>query len=61
MADDGLDVTIGTGVYDKDGKKLGEVRGITEDGFAVSTQEGIKALSIEHDRAGHEFGEAELL
>lgn len=61
MADDDPDVTIGTTVYDDDGKPLGDVRGLTEDGFVVSTREGIEALSIEHERAGHEFGEAELL
>ena len=58
---DELDVTIGTTVYDEHGTALGEVRGLTDDGFAVSTREGIEALSIEHERAGHAFGEAELL
>ena len=60
MSDD-PHVTIGTDVYDDEGTKLGSVRGLTDDGFAVTTREGIEALSIEHDRAGHEFGEAELL
>ncbi|QKY20715.1 hypothetical protein B4589_010115 [Halolamina sp. CBA1230] len=60
MTDD-PDVTIGIDVYDEDGTKLGTVRGITEFGFAVSTEEGIEALSIEHERAGHGFGEAELV
>lgn len=44
MTDD-PDVTIGIDVYDDDGTKLGTVRGITDYGFAVSTGEGIKALS----------------
>jgi len=54
-------VTIGAEVYDRDGTKLGSIRGLTDDGFAVTTREGIRALSIEHHRAGDEFGEAELL
>jgi rubredoxin len=61
MANDDSNVTIGTTVYDDDGDPLGEIRGLTDDGFVVSTREGIEALSIEHERAGHEFGEAELL
>ncbi|KPN29816.1 hypothetical protein SY89_00534 [Halolamina pelagica] len=54
-------VTIGAEVYDRDGTKLGSIRGLTDDGFAITTREGIRALSIDHDGAGHEFGEAELL
>lgn len=61
MATDETDITIGKTVYDEDGDALGEIRGLTADGFAVTTREGIEALSIEHERAGHEFGEAELL
>lgn len=58
---DDLDVTIGTDVCDGDDRTLGTVRGVTEDGSAVATEEGIEVLPIEHERAGHEFGEAELL
>lgn len=54
-------VTIGTEVRNADGDVLGTVRGFTDDGFVVSTREGIEALSIEHERAGHDFGEAELM
>jgi rubredoxin len=53
-------VTIGTTVYTEDGDALGTVRGFDEDGFFVTTRDGIEALSVEHERAGHGFGEAEL-
>ncbi|ADQ65770.1 hypothetical protein C499_11221 [Halogeometricum borinquense DSM 11551] len=53
--------SIGTTVYTEDGDELGTVRGFDEDGFFVTTREGIASLSIEHERAGHEFGEAELM
>jgi hypothetical protein len=61
MADEKSTVTIGMRVYDEDGEELGSVRGITDDGFVISTREGIQALSIEHERAGHEYGEGELM
>lgn len=61
MADDQPKVTIGTTVYNDDGERLGRVRGFEEDAFVVSTAEGIAAFSVEHERAGHGFGEAELL
>lgn len=54
-------VAPGTEVYDEDGTLLGTVRGFEEGGFFVSTREGIEALSIEHARSGHDFGEAELM
>jgi hypothetical protein len=54
-------LTGGQTVYDAEGTKLGTIRGFDEDGFFVTTREGIAALSIEHERAGHEFGEAELV
>lgn len=43
------------------GTRLGTVRGFDGDGFFVTTREGIAALSVGHERAGHEFGEAELV
>jgi hypothetical protein len=61
MSDDAPAVGLGATVYDADGNELGTVRGFDEDGIFVTTREGIDALSIEHERAGHEFGEAELL
>lgn len=61
MPTDDVDVPIGKTVYDEHNNALGDVRGLTDNGFVVSTREGIEALSIEHERAGHEYGEAELL
>lgn len=54
-------VSIGTEVHNADGDHIGTVRGFTENGFVVTSREGIEALSIEHERSGHEFGEAELM
>lgn len=54
-------VDIGESVYDADGNELGTIRGVSEDGVFVTTRDGVAAMSIEHERAGHEFGQAELL
>lgn len=54
-------ISPGEPVYDADGNELGTVRGFSEDGVFVTTRDGVEALSIEHERAGHEFGQAELL
>ena len=54
-------LSVGQTVYDADGTALGTVRGFDEDGFLSTTRAGIEALSIEHERAGHAFGEAELV
>ena len=54
-------VTIGTTIYDDEGRRLGTVRGFDEDGFFVTTREGIAAMSIEHEHPSSAFGEAELL
>lgn len=48
-------LAVGETVYD-DGTALGTVRGFDEDGFFITTRVGMEALSIEHERAGHEFG-----
>ena len=61
MAEDTTPVAVGQPVFDEAGRRLGTIRGFDEDGFVVTTREGIEALSIEHARAGHTFGEAELL
>ncbi|MEF8800884.1 MAG: hypothetical protein V5A38_07235 [Halolamina sp.] len=61
MSTEKIGTTIDTTVDDENGEVLGEIRGRRADGPAVTTREGIDALSIEHERAGHEFGEAELL
>lgn len=52
---------MGEPIFDADGNELGTVRGFDANGFFVTTRKGIEALSIEHERAGHEFGQAELL
>jgi rubrerythrin len=55
------DVRFGTKVYTDDGELLGHVRGFDENGFYVTAENGIEGWSIEHRRAGHDFGEAELM
>jgi rubrerythrin len=54
-------ITTGAEIYTEDGRKLGTVRGFDEHGFNVTAEGGIEGLSIEHHRAGHEFGEGELM
>ncbi|XGI82684.1 rubredoxin-like domain-containing protein [Halorutilales archaeon Cl-col2-1] len=54
-------VSVGQTVYDEEGDEIGTVRGLDEDGFFVTTREGIECLSVEHERSGHEIGEAELI
>jgi len=54
-------VKIGTAVYDADGREIGTIRGFNDDGFFVTTREGIAALSVEHEHTPHDVGEAELL
>lgn len=54
-------VSFGQHVYNEDGELLGRVRGFDRGGFFVTTREGTEALSVEHARAGHQFGEAELM
>ena len=61
MSDEGTRVTFGETLYNEHGEQVGTVRGFDEHGFYVTTLEGIAGLSIEHLRAGHEFGEAELM
>ncbi|SDR25475.1 DUF7130 family rubredoxin-like protein [Natronobacterium texcoconense] len=54
-------IDFGEKVYDEHGDELGTVRGLEEDGFFVTTREGMGALSVEHSRSGHDFGEAHLM
>ncbi len=58
---DGERLELGRTVYDEDGNRLGDIRGFDDSGFYVTMQEGYEALSVEHARAGHELGEAELM
>lgn len=61
MADEEHRLGLGQPIFDADGERLGTVRGFDEHGFYVTAAEGIRALSTEHVRAGHEFGQAELM
>lgn len=54
-------VGLGDPVFDAEGNELGTVRGFDEDGLFVTTRDGLEGLSLGHERAGHELGEAELL
>ena len=54
-------LNFGQSVYDADGNELGRIRGFEKSGFFVTTREGAEAMSVEHARSGHEFGEAELM
>ena len=56
-----MDLNLGQVVYDEDGNELGKVRGFEQSGFFVTTREGAEAMSVEHARSGHEFGEAHLM
>jgi len=58
---DNYTVAIGADVYNDEKEKLGTIRGLTNDGFVVTTEEGVEALSVEHERSSGEFGEAELM
>ncbi|MFC6731198.1 MULTISPECIES: hypothetical protein [unclassified Haladaptatus] len=55
------ELPFGLDVFDEGGNKLGTIRGFDEHGFYVTTEEGVESLSIQHIRAGHEFGEGELM
>ncbi len=52
-------VSLGEGVYDDDGNRLGRVRGLDEHGFYVATADGVVAMSVEHE-AGTTAGIKEL-
>ena len=54
-------VGVGQTLYTADGRAVGTVRGVDEDGVFVSVREDVGAFSVEHVRAGHAFGEAELV
>lgn len=60
MSEDDTPVVIGQRVYDGEGNELGAVRGFDEQGFVVSTENGVVGMSIKHERAGHAVAEAEL-
>lgn len=61
MAEDEQTMKLGDTVYDEDGDAVGTVRGANEDGFFVTTRDGVAALSVEHEHTPGDLGEAELL
>lgn len=54
-------VSFGQTLYTDDGTPVGEVRGLNDGGVFVTVRDGVEALTVEHARSGHEFGEAELV
>ncbi|WP_224270559.1 DUF7130 family rubredoxin-like protein [Haloprofundus salinisoli] len=54
-------LSLGKVVYDDEGTELGTIRGFDNAGFYVSMREGLEAMSIEHARSGHDWGEAHLM
>lgn len=56
-----LELSFGEVLYNEEGEAVGTVRGMEEGGVFVSTRGGIEALSVEHARSGHDFGNAELV
>lgn len=58
---DELDIGLGNAVFDDDGRKLGTIRGLEEDGFFVTFSEGMAELAGEHEKSFSGFGEAELM
>ncbi len=59
---DPAEVSIGTAVFSEDGRKLGTVRGVDDDGrgLLVSLRDGFEAMSASHVQAGGEYPQAEL-
>ncbi|MFB6167900.1 MAG: rubredoxin-like domain-containing protein [Haloferacaceae archaeon] len=54
-------VGVGQTLYTADGRAVGTVRGVDEDSLVVSVRDDVGSFSVEHVRAGHAFGEAELV
>lgn len=54
-------IAFGQTLYTEDGTPVGQVRGIQDGGIFVTVREGAEALSVEHARSGHEFGEAHIM
>jgi rubrerythrin len=54
-------LTLGEPVFDRDGNRVGTIRGFDPAGFYATMREGYEAMSIEHARSDGEFGEAELM
>jgi rubrerythrin len=60
-SDAATELSFGQTLYEESGKPVGQIRGIEEGGVFVTTREGVEAMSIQHTRSGHSFGEAELM
>lgn len=58
---DTSELALGQPLFTADGTAVGVVRGVEERGVFVTTRDGVEARSVEHARAGHAFGEAELV
>jgi hypothetical protein len=54
-------VGMGQTLYTADGRAVGTVRGVEEDGVFVSLRDGVASFSVAHVRSGGAFGEAELV
>ena len=52
---------IAVGATVSTGEELGTVRAFDTDGSFVTTREGIESLPVEHERADHTLGEADLM
>lgn len=59
--DERMELALGQTLFTEDGAPVGTVRGIEERGVFLATRTGVEALSVEHARSGHAFGEAELV
>ncbi|WP_254280455.1 DUF7130 family rubredoxin-like protein [Haloarcula marina] len=54
-------LSFGQILYDEACEPVGTVRGMEAGGVFLTTREGVEALSVQHARSGHTFGEAELM
>lgn len=54
-------ISVGDTLYTEEGASVGKIRGMNESGIYVTVREGAEALTVEHARSGHEFGEAHLM
>ena len=55
------EIDFGETLYTAEGRPVGTVRGLQEEGVFVTTRDGVEALSVEHVRSGQAWGMAELM
>ncbi|WP_254544006.1 DUF7130 family rubredoxin-like protein [Halomarina pelagica] len=62
MAQESAPIVVKPGqpIFDRDGNELGVIRGLSEEGFRVSTHESVDHVDLEHD-PGRGFGEGYLV